>query len=464
VKTFRPYNPGQAFLLPPSPQDWLPPDHLARYLLDLVGEVDLDAIFRHYERELRGYPPYHPRMMTTLLLYAYCVGVPSSRKIERRCHEDVAFRVISGNQQPDHTAISEFRRVHLTALAGLFAQVLRVCQRQGLVKLGHVSLDGTKMKANASKHKAMSYKRMQDEDAKLRAKVDALLQEAAAVDAEEDARYGKDKRGDELPAEVARAEGRRERIRAALQALEAEAQAQAAAERAAAAAGTAPPEANADGDDDDHPPPAGPTPLPSHQIPRGGDGKPTPKAQRNFTDPESRIMKTGDGYLQGYNCQAVVDSAHQVIVALDLSNQPPDCEYLVPMLERTVANCGATPRVVTGDAGYYSEANTKWLVAHGMDPYLATRRQKRNEAPPPVRGRPPAGLTARQLMTRKLLTKRGAAIYARRKTIPEPVFGQIKNRGLRGFLLRGLAKARGEWALMGLSHNLLKLHGVWAAA
>jgi len=461
VKTFRPYNPGQAFLLPPSPHQWLPADHLARFLLDLVGELDLSRIFQHYERELRGFPPYHPRMMTTLLLYAYCVGVPSSRKIERRCHEDIAFRVISGNQQPDHTAISEFRRVHLEALAALFAQVLRVCQQQGLVKLGHVSLDGTKLKANASKHKAMSYQRMKEDEAKLRAKVDALLQAAAAADAEEDARYGTDKRGDELPAELARAEGRRERIRAALQALEAEAHAQAAAEQAVQAEGAA-----AADDHDDDPPAAGPTetPWPSHTIPRGADGQPTPKAQRNFTDPESRIMKTGDGFIQGYNCQAAVDSAHQVIVALGVTNQSPDCEHLVPLLERAVANCAATPTVVTGDAGYYSEANADWLVAHGMDPYLATRRHRRGEPLPSVRGRPPAHLTAQQRMTRKLLTKRGAAIYARRKTIPEPVFGQIKNRGFRAFLLRGLAKVRGEWALMALSHNVLKLHGAWAAA
>ncbi len=259
-KVYRPYEPKQGFLLPPSPLDWVPEGHLARFILDVLEELDLSAIYAHYEREERGYPPYHPRMMAGLLLYAYCVGVPSSRKIERRCYEDVAFRVISANQQPDHTRISEFRRVHLNALAGLFTQVLQMCRQQGLVKLGHVALDGTKMKANASKHKAMSHDRMKKEDARLRAKVAELLQQAEDVDAEEDALYGKDRRGDELPAELARAEGRRERIREALRALKAEAKKQQAEAETE--------QAKRDSDDDE--PPAGysgDTPLPSHRVP-----------------------------------------------------------------------------------------------------------------------------------------------------------------------------------------------------
>ena len=443
-KTYRPYEPRQGFLLPPSPLEWLPDGHLARFVLDLVDELDLSAIYAHYEREARGYPPHHPKMMTALLLYAYCVGVPSSRKIEKRCHEDVAFRVLSANQQPDHTRISEFRRIHLSAIAGLYVQVLRVCQAQGLVKLGHVALDGTKEKANASKHKAMSYERMKKEEERLRAKVEAMLAEAERVDAEEDARYGKDRRGDELPEELARAEGRRERIRAALKKLRAEAKEQTQAE---------PPS-----DDDDGPPPSGPTPLPKHKVPAAKDGTPKPKAQRNFTDGDSRIMKTNDGYLQGYNAQIAVDDAHQIIVAQCLTNQPPDVEHLVPLVEQVLMNCGELPDIASADAGYSSEANLEWLSNQGIDAHISVGRQKHSESPPRVRGRKPKDLTLRDEMKRKLATKRGAAVYARRKAIVEPVFGQIKNRGFRQLLLRGLAKVRAEWALICTSHNLLKLH------
>jgi transposase len=446
-KTFRPYTPGQAFLLPPSPLDWLPEDHLARFIMDVVGKLDLAAIYRRYEGDLRGYPPYHPQMMVALLLYGYCVGVPSSRKIEKKTYEDVAFRVIAGGAQPDHSSVSEFRRVHLNALADLFVQVLRLCQAAGMVKLGHVSLDGTKVKANASKHKAMSYERMQKDEQRLKEKVADLLKQAERADAEEDAAHGKHKRGDELPEDLRRAKDRLARIEQLKAALEAEARAQHEAKKAA---------------DDDHsdPPPPGATPLPSHQVPRTKDGAPEPKAQRNFTDPESRIMKSGDGFVQGYNCQAAVDAEHQVIVAEAVTNQPPDVEHLIPMVERVVANCEAVPEKWSGDAGYFSEANVCELMKWRIDPYVAIGRSKRDEAVPSVRGRPPANLTVKKQMARKLATKQGAAVYARRKVIPEPVFGQIKEvRGFRRFLLRGIAKVRSEWSLIALTHNLLKLHG-----
>lgn len=444
-KTYRPWSPRQAYLLPPSLQEWLPKGHLAYFILDVVGELDLSQIAAHYEREMRGYPPHNPQMMVTLLLYAYCVGVPSSRKIEKRTHEDVAFRVLAGDTHPDHVQISEFRRIHLAALGGLFVQVLRLCQKAGLVKLGHVALDGTKMKANASKHKAMSYDRMQKDEAKLRAKVDELLAAAAAADSDEDVRYGKNRHGDELPEELARAETRLARIRALKAELEAEAKQQH--------------DERAKDDDNDEPPATGPTALPEHQVPTDKDGTPTPKAQRNFTDAESRIMKTGDGFVQGYNCQAVVDDAHQIIVAQAVTNQPPDVEHLVPMLEQTVANCGQAPDKMSADSGYFSAQNVEGARALGVDPHLATGRKKHDEPAPTVHGPAPAGLTPKQLMARKLATKKGAAIYARRKVIVEPVFGQTKAaRGLRGFLLRGLAKVRGEWSLISLTHNLLKLH------
>ncbi len=415
--------------------------------MDVVGKLDLKAIYRRYERDLRGYPPYHPQMMVALLLYGYCVGVPSSRKIEKKTYEDIAFRVIAGGAQPDHSSVSEFRRVHLAALADLFVQVLRLCQAAGMVKLGHVSLDGTKVKANASKHKAMSYERMQKDEQRLREKVAELLKAAEAADAEEDAAHGKHRRGDELPEDLRRAKDRLARIEELKAALEAEAREQHEAEQAAK-------------DNNDDPPPPGATPLPTHQVPRTKDGTPEPKAQRNFTDPESRIMKSGDGFAQAYNCQAAVDAAHQIIVAEAVTNQPPDVEHLIPMVERVVANCEAIPEKWSADAGYFSETNVCETMKWKIDPYIATGRRKHDEQPPSVRGRPPANLTVKQEMARKLATKKGAAVYARRKVIPEPVFGQIKEaRGFRRFLLRGIEKVRREWSLIALTHNLLKLHG-----
>jgi transposase len=445
-KTNPPYTPGQSFLLPPSPLEWLPEGHLARFILDLVKELDLTRIYRHYDRELRGYPPHHPLMMVALLLYGYCVGVPSSRKIERKTHEDVAFRVIAGGEHPDHTRISEFRRVHLEALAELFVQVLRLCQKAGLVKLGVVALDGTKVKANASKHKAMSYDRMQKEEERLREKVTELLAAAEKVDAAEDAEHGAGRRGDELPAELQRTEDRLKRIREAKAALEAEAKQRKAEEQAEK--------------ESDSPPP-GPRemPLPKHKVPTTADGKPTDKAQRNFTDPDSRIMKTGDGYVQGYNCQAAVDAAHQIIVAEVVTNQPPDPEHLVPVLVRIVDNCEAVPEKLIGDAGYFSENNVHEPQKWGVDPYIATGRQRHSETATAVRGRAPSDITVKEAMARKLATKAGQAVYSRRKVIVEPVFGQIKEaRGLRRFVLRGLRKVRGEWSLITLTHNILKLH------
>jgi transposase len=430
--------------LPPSPQEWLPEDHLAYFLLDVVSELDLSAILSDYEKELRGYPPHHPVMMVTLLLYAYCVGVPSSRKIERRTYEDVAFRVITGGQHPDHVRISEFRRRHLPALAGLFLQVLRLCQRAGLVKLGHVALDGTKIRANASKHKAMSDKRMTKDEQRLKARIQELLAAAERADDEDDARYGKDRRGDELPDELQRATTRLARIRELKRELEAEAKTQ---------------HEPADDDKDEPPGAGGAATLPEHQIPTTKDGTPTPKSQRNFTDGDSRIMKSADGFIQGYNAQAVVDEGNQIIVAQAVTNQPPDVQHLPPMMEQTITNCAATPNRLSADAGYFSDENVAYNRNQGIDPYLATGRQKHNEPPPAVRGRPPANMTLKQEMARKLATKQGAAVYARRKAIVEPVFGQVKEaRGFRRFLLRGLANVRGEWALITLTHNLLKLH------
>ena len=402
--------------------------HLAYFISDVVDQLDLSQITIRYEGERRGGPPYNPLMMVKVLLYAYCVGVPSSRRIATRLHEDIAFRVLAANNTPDFRTISDFRKDHLEALSGLFRQVLVFCQGAGMVKLGHVALDGTKVRANASKHKAMSYKRMKEKEAQLQSEVDELLRQAQEVDEEEDRRYGKDKRGDELPEELAFREGRLEKIREAMAALEAEAQA--AAEEAEAAG-------------KDHP------------------GVPEDKAQRNFTDPESRIMPGPGGrdFLQAYNCQAVVDHEHQVIVAARATSLASDKQQAVVMIAEAIANAGAVPKEVSADAGYYSAKAIDDLHALGVDPFVAPEQTRHGRKPPPApRGRIPKGLSTRDRMRRKLQTRRGRQRYALRMATVEPVFGQIKQgRGFRQFLLRGLEKVQGEWSLICTTHNLLKL-------
>ena len=424
-KTYVPYDPDQQLLLPAALQEWLPDDHLAYFISDVVDQLDLSSITARYEGERRGGPPYHPRMMVKVLLYGYCVGVASSRRIAQRLHEDIAFRVLAANNTPDFRTISDFRKDHLAALSGLFLQVLAFCQRVGLVKLGHVALDGTKVRANASRHKAMSYKRMKEKEAQLAAEVAELLRRAQEVDDEEDRRYGQDKRGDELPEELAFREGRLEKIREAMAALEAEAQAAAEAE--------------------------GKEHL----------GVPDDKAQRNFTDAESRIMPGPGGrdFLQAYNCQAVVDHAHQVIVAARATNQSSDKQQAAAMMQETIDNVGAVPREVSADAGYYSAKAVDDLQALGVDPFVAPEQTRHGRVVPPApRGRIPRHLSPRDRMRRKLRTKRGRQRYALRMETVEPVFGQIKQgRGFRQFLLRGLEKVNGEWSLICTRHNLLKL-------
>ena len=433
--TYLPYDPEQQLLLPAALQEWLPPDHLAYFVSDVVDQLDLSAITSRYEEERRGGPPYHPRMMVKVLLYGYCTGVASSRRIARRLHEDIAFRVLAANNTPDFRTVSDFRKDHLEALADLFLQVLELCQQAGLVKLGHVALDGTKVRANASKHKAMSYGRMKEKEAQLQAEVDELLRQAQEVDEEEDRRYGKDKRGDELPEELAFRESRLRKIREAKAALEAEARAEA---------------EQAESEGHNHP------------------GVPDEKAQRNFTDPDSRIMPGPGGrdFQQSYNCQAVVDSEHQVIVAARATDQPSDKGQAVSMIEETILNVGTVPKEVSADAGYYSAKAVEELYALGVDPFVAPERTRHGWVPPPPpRGRIPKGLSARDRMRRKLRTKRGRERYALRMETVEPVFGQIKHgRGFRQFLLRGLAKVNREWLLICAGHNLLKLFRFGAGA
>ena len=374
-KTYRPYDPDQQLLLPAALREWLPDDHLAYFISDVVDQLELSEITARYERESRGGPPYHPRMMVKVLLYGYCVGVASSRRIAQRLHEDIAFRVLAANNTPDFRTISDFRKDNLDALSGLFLQVLALCRQAGLVKLGHVALDGTKVRANASRHKAMSFGRMREKEAQLAGEVAA--------------------------------------------------------------------------------------------VGKGHSGVPDDKAQRNFTDPESRIMPAPGGrdFLQAYNCQAVVDSAHQVIVAAQATNQTSDKQQAVAMVEEAIDNVGAVPKEVSADAGYYSAQAVEGLYGLCVDPFVAPERTRHGRvAPPAPRGRIPSHLPPRDRMRRKLQTKRGRQRYALRMQTVEPVFGQIKQgRGFRQFLLRGLEKISGEWSLICTGHNLLKLFRFGAA-
>jgi len=430
AKTYRPYLPDQGLLLPPSLRDWLPDDHLVFFVSDLVDGLDLSAITTVYEEEDRGYPPYHPVMLTKVLVYGYCVGVFSSRRIQRRLVEDVGFRVLAAGNQPDFRTIADFRKRHLTALQGFFEQVLQLARELGTARVGRVALDGTKVKANASKHKAMSYQRMGEKQRDLRAEVKQLLAQADAADAAEDAEYGALRRGDELPAELQRRESRLTRIREAKRVLEARAK-----EKAVAAG------------------------QPSDAA------TPDPKAQYNFTDPESRIMKGPDGFVQAYNAQIAVD-AQQLIVGQAVTQEANDKQQLVPMIAIIAQQSGGTPSQLLADAGYCSDENLAAIAETPIDAYISTRKQRHGERAgrpgPCPRGPLPTTATRVDRMARKLHTKAGAAVYAARKAMVEPVFGQIKQaRGFRQFLLRGFAKVQGEWSLVCTTHNILKLHRLY---
>jgi len=449
-KTYREWSPDQAYMFPPSPQDWLPEDDLVYFILETVATLDLTPVLAHYERELRGQPPFHPRMMVALLLYCYATGTRSSRKIMRRCQTDVACRIIGGEDVPDFRTISDFRKIHLARLEGLFLEVLKLCALAGLSRVGTIALDGTKIKANASRHKAMSYDRMKEEEKRLQQEITQLLAEAEAIDAAEDQAYGHNRRGDELPDELKRRAGRLAKIKEAKALLEERARTEAQQEAA---------RRQAEGKEPAAKPPA--------------EAVPEAKDQINFTDPESRIMKTSNkGWDQCGNAQAVANE-DQIILAADVTEQANDKRQAVPMVDQTLENLKAAGverpiGAAVMDSGYYSEANTKALEQRDIDPYIATERLKHNQEIPPVpRGRIPKDYTAQQRMARKLRTVKGRATYAQRKGIIEPIFGQLKQvLGFRQFSLRGLVAMRGEWRLMCTVHNLLKLwrHGQVAMA
>src|SRR6202050_240719 len=431
-KSYRPYYPDEELLLPPSLRDWLPENHLAYFVSDVVDNLDLSGMDAVYGNEKRGQPPYDPLMMTKVLLYGYCVGVFSSRRIERRLVEDIAFRVLAAGNQPNFRTISDFRKIHLVTLEGLFEQVLKIALEAGAMKVGRVAMDGTKVKANASRHKAMSYDRMPEKEKQLKAEVKQLLAQAEAADAAEDQQYGKDRRGDELPAELQRRETRIRKIQEAKRAIERRAHDKAAAE------GVDPQQA-----------------------------RPEDKDQYNFTDPQSRIMKGADGFVQAYNAQAAVEPKLQLIVGQSVTQAANDKEQLIPMLATMEEQSGQRPDDILADSGYCSEKNLEALDSEEnperrVEGYIATERQKHDE----YKESCPKGPLSKEAtrvdrMRRKLRTKAGKAVYAARKAIVEPVFGQIKQaRGFRQFLLRGVDKVRGEWSLVCLPHNILKMHRV----
>jgi transposase len=434
AKIFRDWEVAQLMMFPPSVQDFVPAGHLAHFVRDTVLEgLDLSAILDCYKEE-RGYPPYHPVMMTALLLYAYCQGIYSSRRLAKACQERVDFMAITGMQAPDFRTISDFRKRHLAALMGLFVQVLRLCQAAGLVKLGHVALDGTKIKANASKHKAMSYQRMKKAEAELEAIVSSWFKKAQVTDAREDEEHGVNRSAEQLPDWVRDKEHRLKTIREARARLEAEAQA---AEK-------------------------------GEEKKSGGSGRPrnnepgTPKdsAQTNFTDRESRIMKSHDGFIQGYNAQAAVDAYSQVIVAQTLTNNASDQQQLAPIVAQIKQNTKRQARELSADAGYCSQDNLKELRRRHINGYIAIGRQKHGTATAAPERKIKLG-TYVYAMWQKLRLGGHRSRYRLRKQIVEPVFGQIKQaRGFRQFLLRGVHNVAGEWSLICTAHNLLKLAAV----
>jgi len=435
AKTFRDWDVEQLMMFPPSVQDFVPCGHVAHFVRDTISEaLDLSVILKCYSEE-RGYPPYHPVMMTALVLYAYCQGLYSSRRIAKACQERVDFMAVTGMQTPDFRTISDFRTRHLAALVELFVQVLRLCQEAGLVKLGHVALDGTKLKANASKHKAMSYGRMKKAEAELQAIVGGWLRQAQAADLRDDQEHGVEKSGEELPDWVRDKQRRLQKIQEARARLEAEAQAS---------------EKGAD-------------------KKSGGPGRPrknkpgTPKdsAQSNFTDPQSRIMKSHDGFIQGYNAQAAVDADSQVIVARTLTNNASDQQQLAPIVAQIKENTKRQAREMSADAGYCSEDNFKELNRHHINGYIATGRQKHGNNAVSAERKAERGTRA-YAMWQKLRRGGRRSRYRLRKQTVEPVFGQIKQgRGFRQFVLRGIRKVSAEWSLICTAHNLLKLAAAW---
>ena len=439
---YRTYQPEQSYLLPPSPCEWLPEKHLAFFISEVVDELDLSAFYgRHEESDPRGNQPFHPAMMVKILIYAYATGTFSSRRIAQKIEEDVAYRVLAAGNFPQHRTICDFRQEHLQKFIELFKQVVQIAKNSGLIKLGRVAIDGTKVKADASKHKAMSYDRMKQEEKRLQSEIEELLKRAERTDRQEDEQHGSENRGDELPEELHRRESRLKKIREAKKRLE---ERQAEEDRK---------KGRYEGD--------GGRPNGKKGQPFKKEfGQPDEKAQDNFTDPESRIMKMGNGFEQCYNAQSCVDEANQIIVAAGVTNCAADCTQLVPMIEATEANTGEVPLQVLADSGYRSEANFRQLERRSIDGVVALGREGKADRAPISSDNP-----ATQRMKEKLQTAEAAAAYRRRKVIAEPPFGWIKHvLGFRHFSFRGLKKNNAEWHLIGLAVNLRRMSGGMLAA
>lgn len=452
-KRFRACALDQPYLLPPCLQEWLPDHHLARFIAEVADELDLSAIYTAYERkDGRGLSAYHPLMLTRVLLYAYCVGVTSSRRIEKATYEDLAVRYLAADQHPDHDTIAAFRQEHLQELGSLFAAALRLCQRAGLVKLGNVALDGTKLQANASRQQSVSHARLSEQEQALQQQIDQLLQQAQQSDQEEDERYGKGRSGDELPPELADAGRRLEKIREAKRALEQEA-----AQALEEARRNCPDAGHRGRPRKGEEPSVGPVERTrrKNRLKRARQNAQQPTRQFNFTDPDSRVMRdNGLGcFVQGYNAQIAVDGHAQVIVATDVTQQVVDRGQLLPMCERIRESLGSLPPVLSADAGYWDTLSIEDPALRGTELLVAPDATHQWAKPKAV----PAS-AAVQRMREKLSSGIARELYSMRRTIVEPVFGQIKQaRGLRRFAFRGLQQVQAEWKLICLTHNLLKM-------
>ncbi len=430
MPTFRPYEPDQQLLLPPSLREWLPPDHLVWFISETVDELDLSEIVESYRDGGQGNLSYHPAMMLKILIYGYATGVFSSRRIARQIQENIAFRVLAAQNMPDHRTICRFREQHLEAFERLFVEVVQIARHAGLVKMGTLAVDGSRIRANASKRKAMSYERMQQEEKRLGKEIRALTNRASKRDAAEDVEFGPDFRGDQLPAELQRREDRLAKIKEAKRRLEARKRE----------------ETVEQGRDVDSPPRGG---RPSqHPV-----GKPKPKDQENFTDPESRIMKDGSGaFQQCYNAEIAVDGHERIIVAATVQQSAADMRALIPLVDQAKRNVGHRAQEVLADAGYASEANLKALERRKIKGYVALSRERKSARPP----KPEARATRRMLS--KLKSKRGRAKYKRRKHLAEPPFGWMKQAlGFRQFSLRSLSKVSSEFNLLCLALNLRRM-------
>jgi len=433
---YRPYRPDQSFLLPPSPKDWLAEDHLVYFISETVDRMDLSGFYRRYEGDGRRNRPFDPRMMVKVLLYGYATGTFSSRKLAKKLEEDVALRVLGAGNFPAHRTICEFRQRHLKEFQELFVELVRIARETGMIRMGTVAVDGAKVKANASKHKAMSYKRMKKEDERLRGEIEQLTEQAARVDAEEDRIYGEDRRGDELPEELRRREDRVAKIEAAMKRLKAR---QAEEDRR---------RGRHEGDD--------------RKSPRGGRkfkrefGEPKEKAQDNFTDPDSRIMMSKGSFQQCYNTQIAVDDGSQLIVATGMTQNAADNRQLLKLVDQTQKNTKARPQRLLADAGYRDEESFRVLESSGIEAYISLGREDKKAPQEPT-----PELPASWRMHEKLQTEAGRAQYRRRKAIVEPVFGWVKQvLGFRRFSLRGIEKVSGEWDLVCLAVNLKRMNSL----